>query len=99
MVQGRFHPNPNLSPASPLDRFLGLMVSVRLLVTAAAAAAGALIAWILLITLAAGWAAQAGAFLGILVVVALAGFALAVCAAGLWSLLQIGSVRRALGLR
>ncbi|MGA8016155.1 MAG: hypothetical protein WCB85_09585 [Candidatus Dormiibacterota bacterium] len=98
-MQGRFHPNPNLSPASPLDRLLGLTVGIGLLVVAAAAVVAALIAWILLMALAAGWAAQAGPILAILLVVAMAGFALAVCAAGLWSLLQIGSVRRALGLR
>lgn len=98
-MQGRFHPNPNLSPVSPLDRLLGLTLGIGLGVFAVAAVAAALIAWVLLMAVAAGWAAQAGPGLAILLVVAMAGFALSVCAAGLWSLLQIGSVRRALGLR
>jgi hypothetical protein len=98
-VQGRFHPTPNVSPASPLDRLLALLVGVGLLAVGAAAVAAALVGWIFLMVAAAAWADQAAAALSVLVVIAMAGFALAVCAAGLWALLQVGSVRRALGLR
>jgi hypothetical protein len=98
-VQGRFHPAPNVSPTSPLDRFLGLLVGLGLVAVAVCAVAAGLVGWIVLMVAAAAWAAHAAALLAVLLLVAMAGFALAVCAALLWSVLQIGSVRRALGLR
>ncbi len=95
-----FNPTPNLSPPSAMDRLLAGLVGVGLLVVGAAAALAAIVGWILLMIVVAVWGAHGvAAALVICLLIAMAGFGLAVIAAGLWSILQIGSVRRALGLR
>jgi hypothetical protein len=95
-----FNPTPNLPPRSAADRLLAALVGLGLVVVGVAAALAAIVAWILLMIAVAVWGAHGvAAALVICLLIAMAGFGLAVVAAGLWSLLQIGSVRRALGLR
>ncbi len=94
-----FNPSPNLSPRSGVDRALSALFGAGLAVVGAAAAMAAICAWILLMILVA--TAGAHGALTVLVIcalIAMGGFGLAVAAGGVWALLQIGSVRRALGL-
>ena len=98
-MQRWFNPAPNLSPPSALDRFFGLLVGAGLLLIGVAAVLAALVAWILLMIVVAEHGTGTTAFLVICALIAMAGFALAVAAALIWSILQIGSVRRALGLK
>ena len=94
-----FNPNPNLSPRSGVDRTLGALVGMGLAVVGAAAALAAVCAWVLLMILVATEGAHGAlVVLVICALIAMGGFGLAVAAGGLWALLQIGSVRRALGL-
>jgi hypothetical protein len=95
-----FNPTPNLPARSPTDRLLAGLVGLGLAVVGAAAALAAAFGWILLMIAVAAWGAHGvAAVLVVCLLIAMGGFGLAVVAAGLWSLLQIGSVRRALGLR
>jgi nitrate/nitrite transporter NarK len=98
-VRPWFNPNPNLSPRSGADRALGALVGTGLAVVGAAAVLAAACAWVFLMILVATAGAHGTvAVLVICALIAMAGFGLAVAAGGLWALLQIGSVRRALGL-
>jgi hypothetical protein len=98
-MQARFHPAPNPSPASAVGRVLVRLPVLGPLAVGAALAAAALLGWMLPMAVASAWAARAGAALSVPVVVAMAGLAYAACAAGLGPILQVGSVRRAKGLR
>ena len=94
-----FNPTPNLSPRSGADRALAILVGVGLVVVGAAAVLAAIAAWvILMIAVASQGAHGMAAVLVVCALIAMGGFGLAVIAAGAWAVLQIGSVRRALGL-
>ena len=94
-----FNPNPHLSPRSGPDRTLGAVVGLGLAVVGAAAVLALVCLWVFLMVLVATAGAHGAlAVLVICALIAMGGFGLAVAAGGLWALLQIGSVRRALGL-
>jgi len=98
-MQRWFNPAPNLSPPTALDRFLGLLVAAGLLVIGVALVLAAVVGWILLMIVVAAHGTGGTAILVICALIAMAGFALAVGAGAIWSILQIGSVRRALGIK
>jgi len=93
-----FNPTPNLSPRSGADRLFAALAGVGLAVVAAAAVVAAITAWILLMIAVASQAAH-GTLAGLVIcaLIAMGGFGLAVAAGGVWAVLQIGSVRLALG--
>lgn len=94
-----FNPTRNISRRSAADRTLATVVGVGLVVVGAAAAIALITAWILLMIMVATQGVH-GALAGVVIcaLVAMGGFGLAVVAGGLWAVIQIGSVRRALGL-
>ncbi|HYA01395.1 MAG TPA: hypothetical protein VEK76_13760 [Candidatus Binatia bacterium] len=95
-----YNPAPNLPRPSPAERTLAGLVYLGLAAIGVALALAALAGWILLmIAIAAGPEHGMPAVVVLCTLIAMGGFGLAVVAAGLWSLLQVGSVRRALGLR
>jgi len=98
-MQRWFNPAPNLSPPTALDRFFGLLVAAGLLVIGVALVLAAVVGWILLMIVVAAHGTGGTAILVICALIAMAGFALAVGAGAIWSILQIGSVRRALGIK
>jgi hypothetical protein len=94
-----FNPTPNLSPRSGADRLLAAVVGVGLAIVGAAAVLAAVLAWILLMIVVATQGMH-GTLAGLVIcaLIAMGGVGLAALAGGAWALLQIGSVRRALGL-
>jgi hypothetical protein len=94
-----FDPNLNISPRSGADRTLATLVGLGLTVVGAAAVLALVALWVLLMVMVATLGVHGMAVVFVVcALIAMGGFGLAAGAAGLWALLQIGSVRRALGL-